>query len=68
MSIWKHLLDGAANMGKLAAVNAAHNQMASDAKKAARRGGDTSGSAIGETCTPCAAAAKGTEMANTIWK
>lgn len=67
MSIWKHLLDGAADMGRLAAANAAQGQMAADAKKAARRG-QPAGAAIGETCTPCAAAAKGTEMANTIWK
>ena len=66
MSILKHLIVGAAEMGKYAAVGVAQKQMMAKHKRAARRG-DVEGKDPG-SCTPCAAKSKGAEMANKVWK
>lgn len=62
MSILKHLINGAADMAKLSAASMAQKQAMQQHRRRRRRGG------AAENCTPCAAKAKGAEMANTIWK
>lgn len=67
MSIFKHLIVGAAQMGKYAAAGVAQKQMAAEHRSRARRNPvDTKDAKEG--CTPCAAKKKGAEMANGIWK
>jgi len=70
VSILKHLVIGAAQLGKFAAVGMAQKQMTAEYKKKARRAGAAGVpvDAPTEGCTPCAAKKKGADMANGIWK
>lgn len=65
-NIFKHLISGVAQAGQYAAIGVAQKQMRAKHQREMRKGGG--GGKDPSSCTPCAAKAKGAEMANAIWK
>lgn len=66
MSILARLVKLGAHVGQAAAMQRAETEAVAKHRRAARKG-DVKGDGL-KGCTPCAAKAKGVEMANTIWK
>ncbi len=55
-------VEGLLEMGKVGVAAAAQHQQTQDGQRKRRKKGD------GSSCTPCAAKAKGADLANGIWK